>query len=367
MTGLHPAVTGLYRGRPSRRSRLLAGAAALLAALGLHAAALAVFMPSAPEPVQAPAMGTGGLVLSFAGLASAEAAPMAADAVQAAAAAPASAATAAQQLAAVDSPEADRPVERDEPETADTAEPEAVAEALPEDVQEPVPEEVVEERPVEVAVAPAAALRPVEPPPPPKTVKEPEPEREIVPRPRNRPRELVRETPRERRPVPPRPEPPRPAPQVAQAQPSPQPQPATPAPQGSGATGAVASAPPQAGSPGAIGMPGGTAGQTQVPGSPDGASRNREYIAVLHAWLAKHREYPRAARMRRQEGVVMLYFAIDRDGRLLNYRIERSSGHRLLDEAVEQMIRRAAPLPPVPPDLFDGRFEVVVPIRFTIS
>jgi periplasmic protein TonB len=108
----------------------------------------------------------------------------------------------------------------------------------------------------------------------------------------------------------------------------------------------------------------GTAG-VAVPdqaGSPGAA----DYMSLLQAWLEKHKQYPRRAQTRRLQGTALLYFAMDADGRVLSFRIERSSGHALLDAEVEAMIRRATPLPAVPPSLRGARLEFVVPVQFVL-
>lgn len=46
-----------------------------------------------------------------------------------------------------------------------------------------------------------------------------------------------------------------------------------------------------------------------------------DYMAILQSWLEKHKEYPRGARLRRMEGTTLLYFVMDRDGRVLDFRI----------------------------------------------
>jgi protein TonB len=60
----------------------------------------------------------------------------------------------------------------------------------------------------------------------------------------------------------------------------------------------------------------------------------------------------------------MLRFVMDPEGRVLSYRIERSSGHRLLDEEVREMIERASPLPAMPDGMQQARLELVVPVSF---
>lgn len=89
-----------------------------------------------------------------------------------------------------------------------------------------------------------------------------------------------------------------------------------------------------------------------------------DYAAVLLAWLERHKEYPRPARRRGQEGVVLLYVLIDREGRVLQSRIEESSGYPLLDNAALDMLERAAPVPPLPDDMPQERLELVLPVQF---
>lgn len=92
-----------------------------------------------------------------------------------------------------------------------------------------------------------------------------------------------------------------------------------------------------------------------------------DYYATLQAWLERHKVYPRRALSRRLEGVVSLRFVMDREGRVLDYRIERSSGHRLLDNAVETLIERAQPLPTIPDDINETSLTLVVPISFVLN
>jgi protein TonB len=89
-----------------------------------------------------------------------------------------------------------------------------------------------------------------------------------------------------------------------------------------------------------------------------------DYMARLQAWLERHKEYPRRAKLRRQEGTVVLYFVMNREGRVLEYRLRRSSGHASLDHAVEEMIERAQPLPKMPQEMRQARLELVVPVQF---
>lgn len=60
----------------------------------------------------------------------------------------------------------------------------------------------------------------------------------------------------------------------------------------------------------------------------------------------------------------MLYLAVDAGGNVLEHRIERSSGHRLLDREVKTMLKRAQPLPGAPADVRQARLELLLPIEF---
>ena len=96
------------------------------------------------------------------------------------------------------------------------------------------------------------------------------------------------------------------------------------------------------------------------------AGARKDYLASLQAWLERHKDYPRRARVRRDQGTALLRFVIDRSGRVLEYRIERSTGHALLDREVEAMIARADPLPPIPGTFGEDRLEISVPIAFVL-
>ena len=97
--------------------------------------------------------------------------------------------------------------------------------------------------------------------------------------------------------------------------------------------------------------------------SPNNAAK-KKYFAQLNAWLEKYKQYPRRARRRHQQGTAYLRFVIDRDGQVLSYEIERSSGYPLLDEEAERILRRAQPLPAMPEGLVLSRLELVVPVSF---
>ena len=70
--------------------------------------------------------------------------------------------------------------------------------------------------------------------------------------------------------------------------------------------------------------------------------------------------------MRREQGVALLRVTMTRLGTVTGFRLERSSGHQLLDQEILELIQRAQPLPPMPPEMTQQTVEIVVPIRFEL-
>ncbi len=90
------------------------------------------------------------------------------------------------------------------------------------------------------------------------------------------------------------------------------------------------------------------------------------YAAVLQAWLQDHMRYPRRAKLRNMQGTATLWLSIDAEGHVLDFRIKESSGHDILDSEVEDLVRRADPMPPVPEAMQASSIEFVVPVQFVL-
>jgi protein TonB len=84
------------------------------------------------------------------------------------------------------------------------------------------------------------------------------------------------------------------------------------------------------------------------------------------ALLERNKRYPEAAQSRHQQGVAQVFFSIDRQGRVINSRLVRSSGASALDDEALALLRRAEPFPPPPPELPGARVDLSVPIRFNL-
>lgn len=72
-----------------------------------------------------------------------------------------------------------------------------------------------------------------------------------------------------------------------------------------------------------------------------------DYVKQVYARINSSTDYPREAKMRRQQGKVGYRLTLSPQGALLSFDIE-SSGVEALDEAARAAIRRAAPFPKLP-------------------
>jgi periplasmic protein TonB len=85
----------------------------------------------------------------------------------------------------------------------------------------------------------------------------------------------------------------------------------------------------------------------------------------LMAHLEHYKRYP--SRAHGERGTASVAFTIDREGRVSDVRIVRSSGSSVLDDETLAMIRRAQPLPVPPGGTSDQQLSFIVPIRYAAS
>jgi periplasmic protein TonB len=98
-----------------------------------------------------------------------------------------------------------------------------------------------------------------------------------------------------------------------------------------------------------------------VSGPENSAAAKFQQALMRH--VARYQRYPNAARSQRLEGKVDTQFSMSRDGKLLGVWVRTSSGQTVLDKEAMETIRRAQPLPPIPPELPD-RLNIHVQLVF---
>jgi protein TonB len=113
-------------------------------------------------------------------------------------------------------------------------------------------------------------------------------------------------------------------------------------------------------------------GGTGMGGTPGGTGRGNSdelsaYKAMVRRKMERGKKYPPAAQTRRLTGVVRVSFVINKDGAIHSVSITESSGHSLLDDEVLALLKRLAPLPPLPESSGLSSLKVVVPLRFSLT
>ena len=91
------------------------------------------------------------------------------------------------------------------------------------------------------------------------------------------------------------------------------------------------------------------------------------YLTAVFARVQQAKRYPAKAQARGDQGRAVVSISIRRNGALAEARLVRSSGSSLLDEATLEAMRRAAPFPPLPPDVAGSVLVLSVPMNFTIE
>jgi protein TonB len=97
------------------------------------------------------------------------------------------------------------------------------------------------------------------------------------------------------------------------------------------------------------------------------AGSSTSYAARVRAWLESNKTYPKAARMRKQQGVARLVFVIDRAGHVLECRLLTPSGYALLDQEAMAMVARSDPFPTPPHTIKGDRIELDAPVEFSLE
>lgn len=104
-----------------------------------------------------------------------------------------------------------------------------------------------------------------------------------------------------------------------------------------------------------------------LPPAPAPSNAAPTWQGLLLGQLDKFKRYPALAQYRREQGVPYIRFVMDRNGKVLSSRLERSSGYPDLDTEAVSLPRRAQPLPKPPPEVLGDTIELVVPVEFFIK
>jgi len=96
-----------------------------------------------------------------------------------------------------------------------------------------------------------------------------------------------------------------------------------------------------------------------------GRAAQDNYKGTVLRRLRQAKRYPADARRARLHGTAVVSFTVSKSGGVSGIRLVRSSGHPILDQAALAMVRRASPMPPIPPGTGRSSFRFQVPVLFS--
>ncbi|MGB0866049.1 MAG: energy transducer TonB [Granulosicoccaceae bacterium] len=97
------------------------------------------------------------------------------------------------------------------------------------------------------------------------------------------------------------------------------------------------------------------------------AGIEHRYKDTLLQEITKHRKYPRQARRKRSQGVVLVFFVLQRNGDVSELRVLEGSGIKSLDKAALDAVRNVGQFPPFPAGVERAQWEFEFPVHFKLQ
>jgi len=90
------------------------------------------------------------------------------------------------------------------------------------------------------------------------------------------------------------------------------------------------------------------------------------YVSLIIQEIERKKFYPPLARRFGIEGKVVVRIVVDREGKLKEVSVVKSSGNKILDRAASKLMKKCD-FPPLPPEYQKEVFDVEVPIRYELK
>jgi protein TonB len=101
--------------------------------------------------------------------------------------------------------------------------------------------------------------------------------------------------------------------------------------------------------------------------NPNDSAAAKTWRREILALIERNKRYPAAAESRREQGIAHVFFSLDRKGRVVETRIEKSSGVGSLDEEALALLRRIRSFPVPPPEFPGEQVTLRLPLRFNLK
>jgi periplasmic protein TonB len=101
--------------------------------------------------------------------------------------------------------------------------------------------------------------------------------------------------------------------------------------------------------------------------NPNDSAAAKTWRREIVALIERNKRYPAAAQSRREQGIAHVFFSLDRKGRVIESRIEQSSGVGALDDEALALLRRIQSFPVPPPEFPGEHVTLRLPLRFNLK
>ena len=91
------------------------------------------------------------------------------------------------------------------------------------------------------------------------------------------------------------------------------------------------------------------------------------FVKQVRSNITKAKYYPRIARKRGFEGKPIVAFSLGDQGELINLLLDQPSGHKVLNDAALETIRRGAPYPKIPVQLKEKLINFKLPVSYILE
>ena len=92
-----------------------------------------------------------------------------------------------------------------------------------------------------------------------------------------------------------------------------------------------------------------------------------DYFGMVRLKIESCKTYPESAKSRHMEGRVKVQFVITADGNISSLKVVQDTGHAILSTAALNAVKKAAPFPKPPLDLFKGPLHIELTILFELT
>lgn len=92
------------------------------------------------------------------------------------------------------------------------------------------------------------------------------------------------------------------------------------------------------------------------------------YEQLISRWIEQYKRYPDEAKKQGLVGRGVVRIRINREGKVLFYALDKSTGSMILDRALNDMVHAADPVPKAPDNYPAGRLlEFLIPVEFNVK